>query len=502
VFIDANHNGARDAGESGLAKVRVSNGHDVVLTDGNGRYEIAITDDSIVHVVKPRDYQTSIDALNLPRFYYIHKPAGSPDKDFVFKGVRPTGPLPESIDFPLTAAADPAEFAVVMMGDPQPSNIRQVGYYANDVVADLIGSKVTFGIALGDLVGDDLSLFAPFNEVQATAGFTWYCVHGNHDMNFMAKGDRHADETYEQTYGPADYAFQYGPVHFVILDNVYWKGRQLTASGKPTNANYEGRLVDRQLEFVKNYVQTVPEDERIVLCTHIPLFNPRAKQHGTPQLRQLLEILSSHSHTVSFSGHTHIQEHYFFGPEEGYRAGVEGKPSEHPHHNVATGSGSWFRGRLDERGLPLATMMDGAPNGYIVATFAGTDYRLRYVPASLPRDYQLQIDAPARLALSEVAKTQVLVNVFNGSKKTKTRMRIGGGEWLPMQQTRGVWPPYARLKAEGKSSPGLPNPIHTPHLWQAPLPGSLQAGTHRIEVETTDHFGQTDRAFHILQLHD
>ena len=47
-------------------------------TGKGGRYELPIDDDDIIFVIKPRGYMTPVDALNLPRFYYIHKPAGSP----------------------------------------------------------------------------------------------------------------------------------------------------------------------------------------------------------------------------------------------------------------------------------------------------------------------------------------------------------------------------------------------------------------------------------------
>ena len=41
-----------------------------------------------------------VDADNLPRFHYIHKPEGSP-AGLRFEGVAPTGPLPDPIEFPL-----------------------------------------------------------------------------------------------------------------------------------------------------------------------------------------------------------------------------------------------------------------------------------------------------------------------------------------------------------------------------------------------------------------
>ena len=70
--------------------------------------------------------------------------------------------------------------------------MQEIEWLAHDVVEEVIGTDAVFGISLGDLVGDDLSLFHPLNEVMATVGIPWYNVYGNHDMNFLATDDRYA----------------------------------------------------------------------------------------------------------------------------------------------------------------------------------------------------------------------------------------------------------------------------------------------------------------------
>ena len=69
VFHDANENGQLDVGEIGLAGIRVSNGIDIVTTAANGAYEISLTDDSIVFVLKPSGWQVPLSVDQLPRFY-------------------------------------------------------------------------------------------------------------------------------------------------------------------------------------------------------------------------------------------------------------------------------------------------------------------------------------------------------------------------------------------------------------------------------------------------
>ena len=76
VFHDANENGKPDNGERRLQGVGVSNGREIVDTNADGRYEIAVDDDTIVFVLKPSGWRPTQDANGISRFYYIHKPNG------------------------------------------------------------------------------------------------------------------------------------------------------------------------------------------------------------------------------------------------------------------------------------------------------------------------------------------------------------------------------------------------------------------------------------------
>ena len=98
VFVDSNENGLLDSGEMGLSDVRVSNGTEIVLTRADGRYEIAIDDEAILFITKPKNYATPMNGHMLPQFYYIHQPKGSPS-GLRYQGISPTGPLPEEINF-------------------------------------------------------------------------------------------------------------------------------------------------------------------------------------------------------------------------------------------------------------------------------------------------------------------------------------------------------------------------------------------------------------------
>jgi hypothetical protein len=494
VFADRDRDGQRDFLERGLRGVAVSNGRDVTRTDWRGRYRLPVGDDTIVFVVKPRGWSPPTGADGLPRFYYAHKPKGSPSH-LRFAGVAPTGPLPESIDFPLVRRRERGSFRAVIFSDPQTYTPEEIDYLSRDVVAELVGVEAAFGLSLGDLVGDDLSLFEPLNQAIGRIGIPWYNVHGNHDVNFRAHADEHADETFERVYGPATYAFQVGRVHFVVLDDVIYAG----ANPDGTMGRYEGGVTAKQLAFLRNYLHGVPRRDLVVLAMHIPLAGPAP--HQVPQRREILEILSGHPHTLSLSGHLHLQAHDFFGVEDGY-----GGPRPHHHFTAGSVSGSWWRGAPDEAGIPHATMRCGAPNGYAILSVEGNRYSLRFKAARRAADHQMTIHAPQSVAAARADETEVLVNVFAGSERTRVAMRLGkGGEWVPLERVARRDPGYlALLEREAQARPpngyGLPPAVDSPHLWAGRLPKDPPIGSVVLEVRAVDMFGRVLRARRLLRI--
>ncbi|MBW2348137.1 MAG: calcineurin-like phosphoesterase family protein [Deltaproteobacteria bacterium] len=492
VYEDLNRNRVRDPGEPGIAGVRVSNGEAVVLTDALGRYNIPLPEECILFVIKPRDFMTPVDPNGVPRFYYIHKPSGSPDTEFLYKGVPPTGPPPASVDFPLyrRETPEPASFEVIVFSDPQVRDYRELAWFFRNAVAELSGTSAAFGLSLGDLVYDRLELYGALDVVQGLVGIPWYNLPGNHDINFMSPDDKHSDETFERRYGPATYAFQYGPVHFVFLDDVIWKGftGYRLRDGFPDTHNYEGGLREDQLSFVKNLLATIPGDELVVLAMHIPLEGQGI--HRVPQKDRLLRILSGHPHTLSLSGHTHCQHHRFFPLPGG---GV------HHHYNVGTISGSWYRGPIEDEGVPRATMRDGTPRGYARILFDGTRYTIRYKVSGRPETYRMNVMAPERVTREEAALgVEFLVNVFSGNARSRVEFRVdGAGTWSPMARKLCVDPRYARAAAPGRwgktNGRALPPPALSTHIWSGRLPSNLARGVHLVEVRVMDMFG---RHFH------
>lgn len=482
VYEDLNQNGRKDRKEVGIQGVSVTNGVDVVQTDAKGRYKLSVGNDAIISVIKPSGYAINTNTDQLAQFFYIHKPDGSPESDF--EGVAPTGKLPRALNFGLVATDDSDEFTSLIFGDPQPYNLQQVDYFARGIVSELKGvENVVFGLSMGDLVGDDLSLFNPYITAVKEIGVPWYNLLGNHDLNFDAKEDRFADETYEAHFGPANYAFNYGKVHFIVLDDVLYPDPR---DGK----GYWGGFREDQLEFVKNDLKFVPKDHLIVLAFHIPISEPNGDPFEDESREALFELLKDFPHTLSLSAHTHIQKQDFLDKSSGWQ---QDKP--HHHYNVGTTSGDWYSGKLDENGIPVSIMRDGTPKGYAFIHFKGNSYQVKYKVAGKDADYQMAIFNPKVVAKDRGTKAGIYANFFIGSENDTLEYRIDDGPWKPMKYVLEQDPSYEALVYQWDLSESLmpgrrsSNPIESKHLWRANIDTKLAVGEHRIEIRATDMYG-------------
>lgn len=490
VYLDSNGNGQRDPGEKGIPEVPVSNGRDVELTDESGQYALSIDEDGgTIFVIKPAGYKLPVNHHNLPQFYYIHKPEGSPDLNH--EGVDQTGPLPDSINFALQEGEKENSFRALLFGDPQPRNKKEIGYFKKDIVEGLRNSeKYKFGITLGDIVYNKLGLFDYHNQTVAEIGLPWYNVIGNHDLNFDAEMDKHSDETFEATYGPPTFSFNYGNAHFILLDDVIYPSEEGVR-------NYIGGFTDKQLEFIKNDLEHVPTDHLVVIAFHIPLHLEEGYFREKDR-RRLLDMLEDYPHNLSLSAHRHQQEFHFLDSKYGWEGA---KP--HIHYVVGTSGGDWWSGEPDKRGVPRTLMRDGTPNGYAVLNVENDQFTFDYKAANYPKDFKMRIWGPDDKMPSPYAGdgNQLFVNYFLGTDSTRVEYRINGrsSKWMTMQQVykkdpfvllhRNMWSEYGRLLKGRRPS----NPIRSPHLWHTDLPDHLSAGKHTIEIRVTDMYDRSYR---------
>ena len=506
VFEDRSGTGRRGPGDRGIVGVMVSNGRDVVRTDAEGRWRLPVSDGDSVFVIKPPHWSTPTGAGAAPQFSYLHQPDGSPrDVRYFHAGVAATGALPRSIDLPLRRQDESRTFQALLLADTQPGHDTELGYLRDDIVASVPGSGAAFVINHGDVVFDDLALYARYQQIIGATGIAWHHSPGNHDINWEGRDDRTSRETWKRVFGPRHYAFQHGEATFIVLDNVHYAGFDPVAGRA---GRYTGRIGPEQLQFVRNVLAHVPREQLVVLSMHIPLRTYQDADNpadNTDDAAALLEILAGRPHTVSFAGHMHLTEHHYLGRQA------------HHHHVLAAASGGWWGGPPDRHGVPSADAPDGGPNGFHVLEVDGAHYATRFVPAAGKPQSRLRVvvDGPSRrrvrnascdwgplVCADEVAACEIVANVFDGGPRTSVTCEIAG-QTPPMSMARvDVVDPfvadlYARTREQQQA---WVKAVPSAHIWRAPLFAGLKPGAHRLVVRASDEYGREISAHVMIEV--
>jgi hypothetical protein len=530
VYADERGEGSRRLGDRGIAGVMVSNGRDVTLTGPDGDWALPAEPGDSLFVIKPPHWATRASPTGVPRFSYLHQPAGTPGRlAGRFPLVEPTGPLPASIDFPLQRRQESPDFEALLVTDTQPEGPAELDYLRDDIVAAILSQgEAAFGINHGDVVADDLALYPRYLGLIGATGLPWHHCPGNHDINYAAPDDRHARETWKATFGPPWYAFQHGEATFFVLDNVEYLG----------DGRYRGAFGPRQLRFIRNVLERIPPDRLVVLSMHIPLrcyLDPANPADATADAGALLHALAGHAHTVSFAGHLHATEHHYlergpvlpaYSPVPVSLPSAVSPPSTLHHHHVLTAAcGSWWSGPHDQRGIPSADSSDGTPNGFHVLSVSGRRYSTRFAPAAgkTPAQLRILIDgphrgagaatppgrpAPDRLGLSvphdALGACRVLANVFDGGPRTRVTLEVlGHGPCAaPVAMTLVSAPDPLMAELYRGATPRKSWVAATPsaHLWQAALPAGILPGIHVLRIRVRDEYGREHVARGVLEV--
>lgn len=537
VFDDVDRDGTQDPREKGLRGVLVSNGRDVVTTDGKGRYEIAVPVNSTVSITQPAGYQVPLDEDNVAQFHYHHLPEGSPD--LTYGGLDPTGPLPSQLNFPVAQsdATGPEDQNCIIAGDLQTYDLAEVGFARDGAIKDLSdrddfpGCGVLF---IGDVVGDDLSLYPNVRDLVSTIDAPIRFLPGNHDLDFDAQTAEHSFDTFKAQLAPAYYSYDVGNTHVVALNTVRYPctpevdnadGNRPECADPEGDPRYNGRLNDDQLAWLEADLAQVPEDKLILLASHIPLLtyaDEGSYIHQVDQVAQIYDIVGDRP-AVSVAGHTHSIENMAQGDAiQGWQDtyGIDALPF--PHLTSGAISGDWYSGVLTPDGYPVAIGRDGARPGVVTLEIADNEFVERFTGTGLPDEHAMNLginsptyrdwfeanaegDAepltdPHLVSTDDLAGTTWLTtNFWMGATGSTVQVNLDGGdpiEAVRTQQAEGedqlvgaeYSDPYAALQqlVNGGSVAD-----RTMHLWRAELPADLAAGTHVAEVTATDHHGRS-----------
>lgn len=125
-------------------------------------------------------------------------------------------------------------------------------------------------------------------------------IPGEHDAS-LDKG-----RAFSEFFGPTHYAFDHKGVHFIALDNV---------------SDPAAQLGDEQLAWLAADLKTQPQDARIVVFAHRPLFDLYPQwDWATRDGARAVELLMPHPNVTVFYGHIHQENHHTTGHIEHHSA--------------------------------------------------------------------------------------------------------------------------------------------------------------------------------------
>lgn len=447
------------SGDRGLEGVSVTDGQAVVQTDSDGVFELeASARQPFVYISVPSGYQIPQNDTGTARFY---RPLSGMDREM--EATFNLQPLRGSDE----------KHAFLFLADPQTQIQAEVEEFQSTVVPDVretvkaLGNRPVFGVGGGDLVFDDLSLFAGYQASVRQMGIPVMQVVGNHDLDFEAPGDPGSTATFRQHFGPEYYSFDRGAVHYVVLDDVYWPGQDGFGGGTD---DYFGYIDPVQLSWLKQDLALVDEGRPVVVFAHIPPLSTSFQRHGeaSPSVgmrvsnrEALYELLSPFdAHIVT--GHVHENEHRSAGG---------------PHeHVVGTTCGAWWTGPI---------CYDGTPRGYAVYEIDGDSVEWRYKATGKDADHQMRVYPRGADPRSP---DEFVANIWDANDRWPVVWYEDGIRAGRMARRVGTDPMSERLYHGDEQPQKHPwvNPQPTGHLYYAPF----NPHANRIRVEATDCFGR------------
>ncbi|MEV0612809.1 calcineurin-like phosphoesterase family protein [Nonomuraea sp. NPDC050404] len=542
VFLDQDRDSVSDRNERGLGGVMVSNGRDVVATDSRGRYELPVYDNMTVFVTQPSGYQVPVDESNVAQFHYNHLPEGSPA--LRYGGIAPTGPLPSAVNFPLVRShlTQSREQHCVIAGDLQTYNKKEVEYARKGAIGDLSRRHDYRGcgtLFIGDVVGDDLSLYPDVKQLTGLTNGPARFLPGNHDLDFDAETAEHSFDTFRAQLAPAYYSYDVGDVHVVALNTVRYPctpdvdnadGRRPQCDDPENKPAYNGRLDEEQLAWLKRDLARVDRHKLVVIAGHVGLLNFADESSPIHQVDQVAEVhdLLKGRKAVTVAGHSHSIENMKAGDSAkgwGDIFGIERLPF--PHITAGAISGDWYSGAVSDKGYPSAVGRDGGRPGVLTLDVRGNSFKERYTVTGESDQVQTQLalNTPAyrqwyadRQAWNQTpegtapelgdpnvvsradlaGRTWLTTNFWMGSTGSTVKVRLDGGRPSSAVRTQPLRGEAQRVGPEWSDPHAVAQQLvnggsvadRAMHLWRLELPAGLSEGEHRAVVTATDSYGR------------
>ena len=373
----------KDTNGKPISGAVVTNGEMCVQTDANGYYEMDINleETKFVYVSIPSGYKAKNNANGLPQFYYTvtssDRKLGYCSANFTFEPI----------------SGDPNRYTLLIGADLQPraktTEYDRIAFHSLDVAEDFYrdirekGASITdrevYGMILGDIVHENMSLFANYITGVKSLNFQMFNVIGNHDHDYSASTDVEAARKFEEYFGPSYYSFNIGKLHYVVLDNII----MAVENGKVQKNGYAYGLTDREWAWLKNDLKYVDKSTTLMVASHCPMFKKDSastefqdqSEHGS----DYANLLKQYSKVHAWAGHTHRS--FFYN----YSSSLFSSLKNIEVHTLARSTGELWTNEYNAYGTPrgyTVVEVDGddvswyfKPTTYQQAKYIGNDYK-------------------------------------------------------------------------------------------------------------------------------
>ena len=435
------------SGDEKLSDVIITDGKNFSKTRKDGSFKIKLDKNAkFVYIITPSGYVADWSS-GVPQFYQKADKGNSFDFDLIKTGL------------------DYSTYHLIAVGDPQPRTKANCDEFDGKPLEDICQTVKglegpAVGVVLGDLCFDVFPLMARWKESIVRTGIPFYTTPGNHDHDrSIENNDYLAVGTYNENFGPENYAFHMGKDIVIMLDNIIYHNR----------SGYEEGYTAEQLKWVKSLLDLIPAEADIYVVQHSPLNGrtPVSKRKQTIVNKDpMLDILKGHKVTF-ISGHNHVNGNYIYGPEV-------------MEHNVAAISGSWWSTYLCK---------DGTPRGYKVFSNTGKGLEWYYKSVGKDKKYQYEL---IRKGEGELNPDCVIVNVWDYDPQWSIEWLEDGRPMGQMTQVTEFSPQHKAQIREveertGKKISSYRKTIKSGHYFAAK---PSEAAT-KITINITDRFGNT-----------
>ena len=351
-------------GDTPIANVVVSDGILCTTTDERGFFMLNsnLENTKFIMASIPSGYTAPTDENGLPIFY--HRVTDKEREDNFC-----------SVNLSFNKITNnPNRYTLIVAADPQPRAKTAASdlnaYHSLDCCEDLyrdmrekaatITDRNVYGLMLGDIVHENMSLYDNYIAGLKSLGFPMFNVLGNHDNDTKSKSDAEGCHVFEEKIGPTYYSFNIGKLHYVVLDNLIMIPRESDG----TLRDYKNGLTDEIWQWLQNDLSYVDRSSTIMVAAHSAMFKlidggNRGAAHKNDYGNLFAEFAKAHIWT----GHQHSSYNYVYSSSSVWRSIEE--------HTVARSTGELWTNEY---------LVNGTPRGYTVVEVDGENISWKFKP--------------------------------------------------------------------------------------------------------------------------